>query len=244
MGFSKVVRFKEEKRSRIVLALDPIGIAHEKVIEWSYKILKELEGIVSGVKIGLPLILRVGLNHVGNIIDEFKDSYFWIADLKLADVAHILTDIAEMLHNIGFDAVISHLFTGREGSLNELSEKCKELDLGLLGVLVMSHKGANDLFSKTYEDLLSIALDVDVDGFILPATMPFYIRRTREVIGWSKIIFAPGVGAQGASPGDAIRNGADFEIIGRAITFSENPKITTLKIAKIHEEVLGSCTGK
>ena len=237
MGIAKILEFKG-KPHRIVVALDPIGLSREKALKWSNSILRDVEGIVSGVKVGLPFILRVGLNNVRKLINEFQDSYFWIADLKLADVAHILVDVANILCDVGFDAIITHLFVGREGALNELSSRCKDLGLGLIGVLVMSHKGANDLFAKAYEDLLSIALDVDVDGFILPATMPYYIKRTRELIGWEKLILSPGIGAQGAKPGEALRNGADFEIIGRTITFSENPKMSAERIAKIHEEVL------
>ena len=237
MGIAKILGFKS-KPHRIVVALDPIGLSQEKALEWSNSILRDVEGIVSGVKVGLPFILRVGLNNVKKLINEFQDSYFWIADLKLADVAHILVDVADVLHDTGFDAIITHLFIGREGALNELSSKCKDLGLGLIGVLVMSHKGANDLFAKAYEDLLSIALDISVAGFILPATMPYYIKRTRELIGWEKLILSPGVGVQGAKPGEALRNGADFEIIGRTITFSENPKMSAERIAKIHEEVL------
>ena len=237
MGIAKILEFKS-KPHRIVVALDPIGLSQEKALEWSNSILRDVEGIVSGVKVGLPFILRVGLNNVKKLINEFQDLYFWIADLKLADVAHILVDVADVLHDTGFDAIITHLFIGRGGALNELSSKCKDLGLGLIGVLVMSHKGANDLFAKAYEDLLSIALDVDVDGFILPATMPYYIKRTRELIGWEKLILSPGIGAQGAKPGEALKNGADFEIIGRTITFSENPKMSAERIAKIHEEVL------
>ncbi len=46
------------------------------------------------------------------------------------------------------------------------------------------------------------------------------------------IILTPGIGAQGAQPGDAIKNGADYEIVGRAIYTSDNPQKSAEEIRK------------
>jgi orotidine-5'-phosphate decarboxylase len=46
------------------------------------------------------------------------------------------------------------------------------------------------------------------------------------------VIISPGVKAQGARPGDAIRAGADFEIVGRGIYASAEPRRSAAEIAE------------
>ena len=69
--------------------------------------------------------------------------------------------------------------------------------------------------------------------------MPQYIQKARKDLRYQGIIISPGIGAQGASPGDALKAGADFEIIGRMIIKAEDPVEVVSKINKIQKNVLG-----
>jgi orotidine-5'-phosphate decarboxylase len=46
------------------------------------------------------------------------------------------------------------------------------------------------------------------------------------------LILTPGVGAQGGKPGEAVAHGADFEIVGRAIYQSSDPKRSVERVRR------------
>ncbi len=184
-----------------------------------------LRDLVAGVKIGLPTILTLGEEAVHRLLREHDWGYFFIADLKLADVGHINRIMIEHMADIGFDAVICHSMIGRENGLDIAVSTAKDHGLGILSVVAMSHPGAEDVLNRSYKRNLELSLEAGVDGFILPATMPGYIEDVRA-LGYRGLILSPGVGKQGALPGSAVSRGADFEIIGRSIYTSDDPAST------------------
>jgi len=195
--------------------------------------LREVSPYIAGVKIGVPTIIRLGFNIMKNMIINVKDaSLYLIADMKIADVEHISGSIVSLISEIGFDALIAHAFIGYEGGLNSIAKLTRDHGLGLYSVCAMSHRGGEDFINKNMRSLLELSLKVGVDGVILPATMPKYIRYARR-LAKDILILAPGVGAQGAKVGSAIAEGADFEIIGRLIYLSKNPKDKAFEIRRV-----------
>ncbi len=223
-------RLGSERRSRLVLALDkaPGGL------EGACRILSSLTDCVAGVKIGLPLTLSLGVEGVREIVDRFRGDYCFIADYKLADVPHVQAQVAEWLAKTGFHAAIFHLFPM---SLHGIIERCRELSLDVIGVAMMSHPGAA-LFEKCFNTLLTYAREAGVDGVVVGATRPSYIRAAREILGEEVVILSPGVVKQGAPAGDALRNGADYEIVGRYITGSRDPRKAALTIVEAERGVI------
>ncbi len=63
------------------------------------------------------------------------------------------------------------------------------------------------------------------------ATRPGLIPTVRSLHPDATVL-SPGVGAQGARPGEALRAGADFEIVGRAITLAEDPRTSAKAIVR------------
>ena len=220
--------------SRIVLALDPIfnpyaikpheGRSRERYATFArvQDLLAELQGLVAGVKIGLPLIFGLGLDLVEEIISSARKSYFFICDPKMADIGHINRLEAAQLFDVGFDALIIHAMVGIKGGLDEVVDLAEDMEKGVLGLCAMSHPGASEHLNRHYDELLSIASAAGVDGFVVPATYPHLITRAKNAYP-STLIFSPGVGAQGAGFGSALSAGADFEIIGRSIAQASSP---------------------
>jgi orotidine-5'-phosphate decarboxylase len=68
-------------------------------------------------------------------------------------------------------------------------------------------------------------------GIVAPATRPERISELRRIIGDLEII-SPGVGAQGGKASDALRAGADFVIVGRAIYDAPDPGAAARKLAE------------
>ncbi|MBC7218930.1 MAG: orotate phosphoribosyltransferase [Hadesarchaea archaeon] len=229
--------------SRIVLALDPpfnpysLKNPEERQRERLNtaarvkKLLTELDGLVSGVKIGLPLVFGLGLDLVEDIINTHRKSYFFICDPKMADIGYINGLEAAQLYEIGFDALIIHAAIGIKGGIDEVVSLAEEMDKGVLGLCAMSHPGASEHLNKHYNELLEIAAKAGVDGFVVPATYPHLITSTKNAYP-SSIIFSPGVGTQGASFGSALAAGADYEIIGRSIAQAPSPAARAKEILK------------
>ncbi|KUO40894.1 MAG: hypothetical protein APZ16_05620 [Candidatus Hadarchaeum yellowstonense] len=229
--------------SRIVLALDPPFNPYSlKKLEERQRerlntanrvksLLAELDGLVSGVKIGLPLIFGLGLDLVEEIINASRKSYFFICDPKMADIGHINGLEAAQLFDVGFDALIIHAAVGIKGGIDEVVSLAEEMDKGVLGLCAMSHPGASEHLNKHFNELLEIAARAGVDGFVVPATYPHLITSAKNAYP-SSIIFAPGVGTQGASFGSALAAGADYEIIGRSISQAPSPAARAREILR------------
>lgn len=231
----------ERVDSRIVFAFDPtVNPYKSKRLDKRSKnrsevririhsLLSELEGEVSGVKLGLPAILALGPDEVGGILNSFKKNYFFICDSKMADIGYVNRLTAEQIFGLGFDALIVHAFVGAKGGIDEVVALAEEMGRGVLAVCAMTHAGANEQLNKHLEGLLALAASTGVDGFVLPATLPRAIILAKKKYP-KEMIFSPGVGVQGAPFGSAIQAGADFEIVGRAITDAPSPAQKAMEI--------------
>ena len=214
MNVSELLSFREKSPLIIAVDVEPaIGIN---------ELLERARNYVAGVKFGLPYILKNGLDTIRSIISRFRNDYFFIADIKLADIGFVGSLMIDLVKKMGFDAFIAHGFIGLRNALDKIKEKADALDLFLFVVAAMSHPGAEEILNKSTREIIVRTREINVRGYVAPATMPRYIQLIREMSGDS-IIISPGVGAQGAEVGSAIANGASFEIIGRKITLSRTP---------------------
>lgn len=214
--YERVKNFR--RKSPIIFAADLLDF--DRIND----ILDSIIEYIGGVKIGLPPILLYGLNNIGKIIEKYRSQSIFIADLKLADIGFINRINSKILFKNGFDAVIVHAFIGRD-ALFPIVDIAEKIGGGVLTVCAMSHRGGEEFLNKNYEKLLEISFKSGVDGLILPATYPRYIRYARK-IDKNILILSPGVGFQGADIGSALNIGADFEIIGRTIYLSKDPYST------------------
>jgi orotidine-5'-phosphate decarboxylase len=124
-------------------------------------------------------------------------------------------------------------------------------DLKLLAVTVLTSLGREDLADLGYtceaSELVATrtcqAVAAGMDGIV---TSPLEVAAVREIVGPDRIIVAPGVRSVGAARGDqkrvatpaeAIRNGANYVVIGRQITRAEDP---AREAARVLEEIAGA----
>ncbi len=195
-----------KRENGIILALDVD--TKEKALE----ICGEAADFVDAIKVGYPLILNTGLDVIGEL-GQFKRPI--IADLKVADIPFVSKRICETAVKSGADYVIVQGFVG-----SDVVKACSSA-ARIFVVVEMSHPGAEEFMAK---DALMIAENAKecAEGIVAPATRPQRIRELRKTVG-DLIIISPGVKAQGANVGDAIKAGADFEIIGRGIYEAADP---------------------
>jgi len=220
------------RRSRIIVALD-FHPPDKDPIKWWSHLLEEVGDLVAGVKIGLPAFFKVGVKGVSKLTQQFGGDVYFLADFKLADIPVVVSEEIRQLSALGFNGSIVHLFPmGYE----PVVEVARELEHQIFGVTYMSHRGCR-LFEESFQTLLDYALALGVDGVIVGASRPDKIREARKKLGDTALILSPGIGAQGMSPGAAIRTGADFEIVGRAITLSPEPRQAVIKMAEAQRGV-------
>lgn len=213
----------QKKESRLILALDIAeGDAQNRNLKQKYlNILSDASDSIVAVKVGYPLVLKTGLNIITEIKEESEVPV--IADFKIADIPHVNRQIARYALEAGADGVISHGFVGKD-SLQAVVEIAEELgNKGVIVVPTMSHEGGKMFIKPNSESIIELAKKIKTTGIIGPATRPEDVEKLRSLVGKDMLILTPGIGAQGAAPGDAIKSGADYEIVGRAIYTSELP---------------------
>lgn len=205
----------------LVIALDPplvseIGKEHDLI-----DLVERTKSFSSGYKIGLPFILEYGLNAIRTVKETSGTRI--IVDFKLADIGDIMITILRKLAAYNVDAVIAHGFIGIEDGVGKLVNEASKLGLDIILVVSMTHKGSSKYIDKHFNELLEDALEQGVHGIVIPANKPDLLKTTRILTGSRLKIYSPGIGVQGAKPGDALCHGADYEIIGRSITRALDP---------------------
>ncbi len=210
--------------SRLVLALD------ETDGKKALAIADQVCDTVDAIKINWPLVLSEGPQMITRL-SEMTDV---ICDFKVADIPNTVKLIVENAVSRGASAVIVHAFTG-DDSLKAAVEAAGDAEI--YAVTEMSHPGGKMFTAKHAEEMARLGVECGVKGFIAPATRPERIADIRKIIGDLKIL-SPGVGAQGGKASDAIKAGATYAIVGRAIYGSEDPKASARFFAEDIRTVL------
>lgn len=205
-----------QKKNRMILALDVTS--HDDAM----RVADAVRDYVDAIKINWPLVLAAGPDIIRDISAK-KDV---ICDMKIADIPNINRLIVEQAMKRGASAVICHGFTGEDSV-----KACIDAAKGQVFVVTeMSHPGGKQFTAPVADKIAAIAKSAGARGIVAPATRPERITELRKIIGDMEII-SPGVGAQGGRASDAIRAGADYIIVGRAIYEAKNPADAAKKLA-------------
>ncbi len=195
---------------------------------------------ISGVKIGLPYILRYGLKSVGNLISRHRGSYYFIADLKLADIDEVMVAAVNEVFDAGFNGVVAHAFVGYRGALEPVSVRVKDLGMDLFLQVSLPHEGSGEVLDPSYPLVRNVLNVTSASGLVVPASKRLIISDLRNLFGRKYVILASGILRMGARPGEGLCAGADAEIIGRAITLAVNPGKAVKEIVSSQREYLES----
>jgi len=247
----KMEQVAREKGSNIVLALDPFLGEPQHLLEISTRILEKVHPYICALKINRQLVLPLGLfNGMQKILKLAQEKELpTIMDCKINDVGYTNRAIAEYYFKAGFDAVIANPFVGWDEGLQPVFEVAKSKRRGVILLVYMSHKGAPEGYGQTIRDpkterytlqyvaFARKALEWEADGAVVGATYPEKIREVHSILKNSVPIFSPGVGAQGGEVETAVKAGARYLIVGRAITLAEDPAETARSIRDIAQNV-------
>jgi len=226
-----ILRSAAKNKSKVVLALDLSG-PYDRRLGRAEEVLEATRHGIAAVKVNHHLLLPFGLQGLQGVIGLCrKEGLPLIADLKINDIESTNLNIVDSLFDFGFSAVIANPFVGRNEGLGKAVERVHSFGGGILFLVYMSHKGAEEGYAlrleggePLYRVFAERARDWKADGVVVSAKSTDKIAETRRIVGTDCLIFSPGTGAQGGDAKKGASSGADFLIVGRSITESANPR--------------------
>lgn len=237
----------KSKNSKLVLALDfPFEATENRnnVLIKAQRTLKAVHPYICAVKINHHLILPLGtFDGIQHLVEQIRgQGLLAIMDAKVNDIGATNQVIAEYYYAAGFDALIANPFVGWEEGLKPLFEVSKRLNRGVILLTYMSHKGASEGYGQTiidaetgqktpqYVSFAQKALKWGADGVVVGATVPEKIAEVKQILGEKVAIYSPGIGAQGGAAQTALKAGANYVIVGREITMTDDPAQAAQKL--------------
>jgi orotidine-5'-phosphate decarboxylase len=223
-------------KNPIIVALDVDSAADAR------SLVNKLSGTVNFFKVGLELYAAAGVEFVNELIYEGKDVFL---DLKVYDIPETVRRAVAQVARIGVKFLTAHAV----GSVMRAAVEGRgDSNLRLLAVTVLTSVGPEDLaeqgYTGTIGDLVALrtrmAMEIGMDGIV---ASPLEAVAVKAIIGPKKVLVTPGVRSAGASKGDqkrtatpleAVRDGADYLVIGRQITRAADP---AKEAARILDEV-------
>jgi orotidine-5'-phosphate decarboxylase len=216
----------ERAREKLIVALDYWDIND------AIKLVEDLGDEVSFYKVGLGLQLAGGDTLAKNLIQQGKRVFL---DYKYLDIEETIKTAVKRAAELKIDFLTVH---GVGGILRAAVEGKGDSSLKILCVTLLTSMDAEDVkemgFECDVEELVLArakkALDAGVDGVIASAREAAAIRKQTSN---KLMIVSPGIRPQDsasddqkrvATPGEAIRAGADYLVIGRPITRAADPK--------------------
>lgn len=233
----KIEQAAKKTGSNIVLAFDLPPGKPKKLFLKAKQVLEAVHLHVCAVKFNRHLVLPLGLfGDVQDLLIQAKGYGLpTLIDCKINDIGNTNRIIAEYYFDAGFDAVTANPFVGWEEGLQPVFETARQMNRGVILLVHMSHKGAWEGYGQRvfiekanqkvsqYRAFAQKALEWGADGTVVGATYPEKIKEVYSVLGEKVPIYSPGIGAQGGNIWNAVRSGAKYLIVGRAITLAENP---------------------
>jgi orotidine-5'-phosphate decarboxylase len=238
------------KESNIVLALDfPFEKPENRknLFSKAERVLDAVYPYICAVKFNHHLVLPLGaFDGVQKLVKKAHTlELMAIMDCKVNDIGSTNQVIAEYYYAAGFDALIANPFIGWEEGLKPIFEVAHRLQRGIILLVYMSHKGASEGYGQTiydvetgqktpqYVSFAKKALKLEADGAVVGATFPEKIREVHAILEEKTPIYSPGIGAQGGEIKSALKAGARYLIVGRAITLAENPAESAKEIRNL-----------
>ncbi|HZS55621.1 MAG TPA: orotidine-5'-phosphate decarboxylase [Bryobacteraceae bacterium] len=197
--------------------------------------LKLIEKIGPGVdfyKIGMELYAAGGMDFVGQVSGLGKQVFL---DLKLYDIGETVKRATRKICDSG--AVTFLTVHGSRAIMKAAVEGRGDTKTKLLAVTVLTSFDQDDLADLGYPaqvtELVELrvrkAVESGIDGIVCS---PLEIARVRKIGGPELKLVIPGVRSSGSSVGDqkrvatpaeAMRDGADYLVIGRQVTRATDP---------------------
>jgi orotidine-5'-phosphate decarboxylase len=223
-------------KNPIIVALDVESAGEARAL------VRSLGPHVTFYKVGMELYAAEGIAFVRELVDQGLDVFL---DLKFYDIPETVRRAVAQVANMGVRFLTIHAVPS---VMRAAVEGKGASDLKLLGVTVLTSFGPEDLADLGYtcpaSELVATrarqAKEARVDGIVCS---PLEVAAVRQIAGPEAVLVTPGVRSAGsakgdqkrvATPGEAVRDGADYLVIGRQITRATDP---AAEASRVLEEI-------
>lgn len=221
-------------KEKIVLALDV------DTLEDAKKLILELKDYVGVFKVGLQLYTQNG-NEIIDFMTEQGLEFF--LDVKLLDIPNTVAKASENIvkrgasffniHTLGGAEMMRQCVKSAKSTAKELGQK-EPFILGVTVLTSISDEVLNnelEIPQKASEYVLKLAKlakDSGLDGVVASV---WEVKKIKEICGADFKVLCPGIRPEwslkndqqrAATPRRAIQEGADYLVIGRAVTAAED----------------------
>jgi len=222
-------------RDRLIVALDFPSQAK------ALALVSALSGSVSIYKIGLQLYTVAGPAILQAVAATGAKIFL---DLKLHDIPNTVAKAVAAAGELGVAMLSVHLSGGN--AMLKAAMEAKPPNLSLLGVTVLTSATQETLreigvateMPKHVLHLAELGQQIGINGLI---TSPREVGLLRQRLGSEIVLVTPGVRPAWAAaddqkrfttPSEAIKNGADYMVIGRPITASADPRAAVERVVE------------
>lgn len=228
-------------KNPIICALDT------KDIEQAKNLAILLKDNVSMVKCGLEFFTKNGSEGIREVSSTGLDIFL---DLKFHDIPNTVAEAIRSAVSLDVSIITIHTLGGKAmmqaaaQAAKEESEKLGKKKPIIVGVTILTSMddqelqgiGINRATTGQVEILAKLAQESGLDGIVCS---PHEIKLVKETCGNDFITVVPGIRPASSSsddqkrvmtPKEAVNNGADYIVIGRPITKSDDPKKSAKEI--------------
>lgn len=226
----------DEARKRLIFALD-MGEDLEKTLGW----VDRLKDHVGLFKVGKEAFTHFGPRIVHGIRQKGGRVFL---DLKFHDIPNTVAKAAEGAVKLGVAMFNLHALGGKEmmvqalSSAEQAAHEARVPSPIILAVTLLTSLSNGDVkdlgFRFSSEELVvHLARSARLAGLAGVVASPRDVTAIRRACGEGFLIVTPGIRWEKAVPGDdqkrvdtpreAIKNGADFIVVGRPIRLAEDP---------------------
>jgi orotidine-5'-phosphate decarboxylase len=209
----------------IIVALDVESAAEARGL------VRALGSHVGFYKVGMELYAAAGMDYVRELLGEGKEVFL---DMKFYDIGETVKRAVSQVARTNVKFLTVH---GSIPVMRAAAEGRAGSNLKLLAVTVLTSFDRQDLADLGYPCEVSELVNLRVKnaraaGFDGIVASPLEARQVRAAAGPDAILVTPGVRSAGAAKGDqkrvatpaeALRDGADYVVIGRQITRAADP---------------------
>jgi orotidine-5'-phosphate decarboxylase len=230
-------------RDRLIVALDvPKADPARDLVD-------QLAGRVGMFKVGSQLFTAAGPGFVQEIVGRGEKVFL---DLKFHDIPNTVAGAVSSASRLGASLIDVHGLGGT-AMLEAAVGALPAMQTRLLAITILtSHDedsldqiGVNGGVPDSVERLALLARDAGLDGVV---ASPHEVGLIRGACGPDFLIVTPGIRPAGAAAGDQVRAatpatalaaGADYLVVGRPITASEDPAAAADAIVSEMKSALG-----
>lgn len=226
-------------RKRLILALD-VDTKEEAEL-----LARELKDLVRMFKVGPRLFTRYGPKIIEAIRKQGIGVFY---DAKFHDIPSVVAKAAEAAVRMGVNMLTVHTLGGlamMEAAVEAMKGKAE--DTKIVGVTILTSLDSSTLkeelgvgkdLCQEVVHLAKLAKKAGLDGVV---SSPKELVVLRRAFSKDFLLVVPGIRPKGVAsneqhrfltPGEAVRRGADFIVVGRPILAAEDPLESTKNILR------------